>query len=94
METVSPVYPLRIRWMVLGPEQRIRSRAIAHANLLANETHGVITVFTRSMENCCAYDFGCAYIDTVTAIYNALPENYWSSGMVEYRRAMPSYRVF
>ncbi len=86
------------RYSTLRPEQKLRTRAIQHAQMLADKLNGVITVLRyiredKPFEPHSEYEFGCAYIDSTGAIYNAMPANYWSTEMAEYRRGMPSYKL-
>jgi hypothetical protein len=66
-------------------EARLRSRAIAHAEKMANlKPIMVITVLyddTDAWDK--HYDFGCNYVGASKAIYNALPDRYWESGMCQ-----------
>lgn len=72
--------------------QTNRAHAIAHAETLAAETRGVITLL-QVATNPPTFDFGCAYVDSAGAVYNALPPQYWTPEMAGYRRRMPEYRL-
>lgn len=64
-------------------------KAIAHALKLSDVTHGVITVLVTPTR----YDFGCAYIDSPSAVVNVLPRNYFAPHMSKYRATMWEYQI-